>query len=83
MNERPNIGEALAQELALAAIRSAEELDQLGSLDAALRIEQSGRDVCANKLYALEGAIRRVRWHDIPVNERRALWAQYTQMRLI
>ncbi|MBU0595103.1 TfoX/Sxy family protein [Candidatus Bipolaricaulota bacterium] len=70
----PNIGTSVARELLDAGISTAEGLKRLGAVDTALQLIASGHEVCASKLYALEGAIRGIRWHDIPLEERRALW---------
>jgi len=50
-----------------------------GAMGAALRLVEHGDHVCSNRLYALEGASRGVRWHDIPQDERSALWKAYQQ----
>lgn len=74
-----NLGKALIAELAAAAITERSELERLGSLKVARRIAVHGGSVCANKLYALEGAIRGVRWHAIPSSERAALWRVFQE----
>ena len=67
----PNIGSALAERLASAGITSYEHLSALGSVEVTLKIH-AGLDpgACYNMLYALEGAIRGVRWHTISKQER-------------
>jgi DNA transformation protein len=67
---------AVAQ-LERAGITTPEKLRKLGSVRAALRLTGVGVPVCASKLYALEGAIRGVRWHAIPAGERAALRKQF------
>jgi len=63
----PNSGAALGPaELPIAGVHSSEELKRLGALGAAPLLLASDLEVCANKLHALEGAIRGIRWHDIP-----------------
>ena len=73
----PNIGDVLAALLGAAGIQSPGELKRAGSVGAALRIAAVGERPCASKLFALEGAIRGVRWHSIPKNERAVLWAKF------
>ena len=73
----PNIGGIVAKQLERAGIVSAEQLEREGSIGAALRLEGIGVQVCQSKLCALEGAIRRVRWHSIPAEERKILWEQF------
>ncbi len=74
----PNIGDVLAEKLTHAGITGYPELVSLGSVEAALRI-RAGVDpgACYNMLYALEGAIRGVRWHTIPKGERDRLKREF------
>lgn len=79
LTDLPNIGAVLAGKLEDAGIRTASDLTTLGSVEALLRI-RAGADAdapCANTLYALEGAVRGIRWHAIPRSERDALWRRY------
>jgi len=69
----PNLGPVVSEQLRRAGIDSPETLLALGSVEAALRLVESGVSVCSSKLSALEGAIRGVRWHAIPADERAAL----------
>jgi len=64
LTDLPNIGETLADKLAKVGISSKEDLVNIGSEQAIVRIatlENSG--ACINMLYALEGAIQGIRWH--------------------
>ena len=64
LTELPNIGRGIASDLQKAGISTAEELKQIGSRDALLRIRlHSDSGACFNKLCALEGAIQGIRWH--------------------
>jgi DNA transformation protein len=69
----PNIGPVLAVKLRESGIASYDDLAKLGSVDAMLRIARGSKVVRFNMLYALEGAIRGVRWHSIPNDERAKL----------
>jgi DNA transformation protein len=70
----PNIGAILAGKLAEAGITSHEDLVSLGSVETLLKIRAAiDPGACYNMLYAVEGAIRGVRWHDIPKAERQQL----------
>jgi DNA transformation protein and related proteins len=73
VGELPNIGPVVAAELLAAGIATADELLALGSVGAGAALRAAGFDVCSSKLGGLEGAIRGVRWHDIPAVERAAL----------
>jgi len=77
----PNIGEILESELASSGLDMHDQLMAAGSLNAAVCLERHGFSVCRNKLYALEGAIRGVRWHSIPTQERFALWRSYQELK--
>lgn len=69
----PNIGEVLAKKLRGIGITGYDDLASMGSIEAVLRIGESEVSACYNMLYALEGAIRGVRWHALPKEERRKL----------
>jgi len=74
----PNIGDVLAEKLATAGITGYDELVSLGSVEAMLKI-RDGLDpgACYNMLYAIEGAIRGIRWHNIPKGERDQLKREF------
>jgi DNA transformation protein len=69
----PNIGPVLAAELRAVGIESPEELVRIGSVSATLRLARGSPVVRYNLLYALEGAVRGVRWHALPRPDREAL----------
>lgn len=65
LTQLPNIGKTLAQQLTQVGVDSPEALARMGSRQAWLRIQQRDPSACYNRLCALEGAIRGVRWHDL------------------
>lgn len=69
----PNIGQVLAEKLKAIGITSHGDLVSAGSLQVFLRIKERDVSACYNMLYAIEGAIRGVRWHDLPKEERKRL----------
>jgi len=77
----PNIGAVVAGKLRAAGVTTPEQLRELGSVEAALRLRalaQRPEDApCASMLSGLEGAVRGVRWHTIPRHQREALWQCY------
>jgi DNA transformation protein len=77
----PNIGDKLADELRQVGITSAEQLVASGSVEAALRITRGRPHTGYNLLYALEGAVRGVRWHAIPKTDRARVRAEYDERR--
>ncbi|GAA0064447.1 hypothetical protein UT300001_29570 [Clostridium sp. CTA-1] len=46
-------------------IDSEEKLKELGSKETLMILKGLDNDICINTLYALEGAIRRIRWHNL------------------
>ena len=79
LTDLPNIGAVLAERLRAAGIETSSDLKNLGSVEVLRRVRQVCQDdlPCMNMLCALEGAIRGVRWHSIPKNERAQLWRRY------
>ena len=77
LSSAPNLGRALIAELAGVGVTDLVQLEQLGSVETARRLARHGVSVCANKLYALEGAVRGIRWHTIPAQERSELWRRF------
>ena len=73
----PNIGDKLADEMQRVGITSAEQLVELGSVEAAVRITRGRANTGYNMLYALEGAIRGVRWHSLSKEDRARVRAKY------
>jgi DNA transformation protein len=73
LTELPNIGKTLAAELEKLGVASREELVSLGSVEAARRIAKTRSGTCHSLLFALEGAIRGVRWHSLPKSDRARL----------
>lgn len=75
LEKMKNIGKNLAESLIAVGIKDSDDLIQVGSIEAAIRL-----DACANKLYALEGAILDVRWHSMDVKYRQSLYEQYLEV---
>ena len=75
----PNIGAEMARCLLAAGIDSPEDLRRIGSVEAGIRVSEHRRcgPTCRSALSALEGAVRGVRWHSIPKEDRDAIWAEY------
>jgi DNA transformation protein len=69
----PNIGTVLAEKLVQAGITNYDDLADLGSVEAYLKIWDHEGVIGYNMLYALEGAIQGVRWHDLPKAQRQRI----------
>jgi DNA transformation protein and related proteins len=66
LSKLPNIGNTLAEKLIKAGITNEQELKMTGSENAIIKISAlENHDVCINMLYALEGAVQGIRWHDL------------------
>jgi len=46
-------------------INTVDELNDIGSQEAWLKIREIDESACLNRLMALEGAIQNIRWHDL------------------
>ena len=81
LSKLPNIGKVLERELNDVDINSVEDLIDVGSKEAWLRIKDVDENACVNKLMALEGAIQNIRWHDLSEDDKKDLKDFYnTQM---
>lgn len=76
IEDLPNIGPALAARLSDIGITEPDQLREAGSVACVLRLHDVHDPACYNTLYALEGAIRGIRWHDIPTADRDVLKAR-------
>lgn len=81
LSKLPNIGKVVEQQLSEVGIQTADELKEIGSRDAWLRIRAVDPSACYNRLCALEGAIRGIRWHDLPVPVKKELKEFYTSVK--
>lgn len=68
-----NIGKEIEKKLMAVGICSAEELLQLGSKEAFLRLKTRFSNVCLVHLYTLQGAIDRIEYNQLPDEVKRDL----------
>lgn len=61
----PNIGKTVEQQLNEVGVNTVKQLIEIGSKQAWLRIKSIDDSACINRLYALEGAIQGIRWHNL------------------
>ncbi len=61
LRELPNIGKEIERQLNQVNIVSYEQLKEIGSKQAWLKIREIDPSACMNRLYGLEGAIRKIR----------------------
>ena len=81
LKQLPNIGNVLSQQLQDIGVQTPEQLFQLGAKDAWLRIKAIDPSACYNRLCGLEGAIRGIRWHSLPIEVKEDLQLFYQQHR--
>ncbi|GLC32612.1 TfoX/Sxy family protein [Clostridium omnivorum] len=63
----PNIGKVVELQLNEVGIETIEQLIEVGSKQAWLRIKSIDESACINRLYALEGAVEGMRWHNLSI----------------
>ncbi|HEX3078552.1 MAG TPA: TfoX/Sxy family protein [Lachnospiraceae bacterium] len=63
-----NIGKEVEKQLNQVGINTYEELKEIGSKQAWLKIKSIDDSACIHRLYALEGAIREVKKSELPVD---------------
>lgn len=67
LSELQNLGPATEERLNAVGVASAEELDQVGAIEAYRRLRQRyPRETSLNALYAMIGALLDVRWTELP-----------------
>lgn len=81
LKQLPNIGAEIERQLNLIGIASYEKLKKAGSKEAWLKIYAMDTSACINKLYALEGAIKRIRKVDLTEETKNNLKAFYNEIK--
>lgn len=70
----PNIGKVLAKKLISVGITNENELKDIGSENAIIKIASlENHGACINMLYALEGAVKGIRWHNLSKQKKQEL----------
>ena len=69
----PNIGKVVEKQLNDIGIKTVEGLEEIGSKEVWLSIKKIDSSACYHKLCALEGAIQRIRWHDLSDEDKKNL----------
>lgn len=73
LSELPNVGKDLTQKLLAIGIDTPEKLRHTGTEQTYLRIKALDPGACFCVLCALEGAIRGIRWHNLPPERKEEL----------
>ena len=77
----PNIGSTLAEKLKMVGISTPGDLISTGSEDAMIKIKTIDKDACINMLFALEGAIQGIRWHNLDEYRKQELKEFFNQLK--
>lgn len=76
-----NIGRGLADKLKIAGIDSPEQLKSAGSEKAFIKLAAIDENACINQLYALEGAVQGIRWHELDKSRMKELTEFYNMLK--
>ena len=74
--ELKNIGNTSALWLTTIGINNSQQLQEIGAVEAYIRIQGRGIKVSKVLLYALEGALLNIHWNDIPEAKKERLRQQ-------
>ncbi len=74
----PNIAKKMEEQLNQVGIMTIQQLQETGSREAWLKIKAMDPSACYNRLCALEGALQKVRWHNLPPEIKADLKEFYT-----
>ena len=78
LSKLPNIGKVVEKQLNDVGISTVDDLINIGSKEAWLKIKEVDESACLNRLMALEGAIQNIRWHNLSDNDKKNLKDFYT-----
>ncbi|GAA0085308.1 TfoX/Sxy family protein [Clostridium sp. CTA-7] len=81
LSDLPNIGEKLEEQLNETGIETIDQLKESGSKEAWLNIKAIDSSACINRLYALEGAIQGIRWHNLSTEVKKELKEFYNSVK--
>lgn len=73
LTKLPNIGKVVEEQLNEIGIETVEQLNKIGSKQAWLKIKEIDNSACINRLYALEGAIQGIRYHNLSEDKKNEL----------
>jgi len=82
LTQMPNIGKVVAENLIQVGITTPEELCAVGSEQAFIRLQTIDETACFSMLQALEGAVKGMRWHNLP-KERKEELKEFFHLRRI
>lgn len=80
LKQLPNISKVIEKKLIDVGIDTPELLNEIGSKEAFIKIKQKDITACVNMLYALEGAVQGIRWHELPDDVKQELKKFYKKI---
>ncbi|MBR4447090.1 TfoX/Sxy family protein [Methanobrevibacter sp.] len=81
LSKLPNIGKVVEEQLNEVGINTVDDLIDIGSKEAWLKIKEIDDSACINRLMALEGAIQNIRWHDLSEDDKNNLKEFYNNFK--
>lgn len=82
LSEYPNIGLAVEEQLHQVGIDTIDQLQEIGSQEAWLKIQSIDPTACIHRLYALEGAIQGIKKKDLSQQDKQYLKDFYNQHKI-
>ena len=73
LSKLPNIGKVVEKQLNEVGINTVDDLINIGSKEAWLKIKKIDESACINRLMALEGARQKIRWHNLSDDDKENL----------
>ncbi|NRB37557.1 MAG: TfoX/Sxy family protein [Pseudomonadales bacterium] len=83
LTDLKNIGNTSALWLKAIGITNKQQLQEIGTIEAYLKIQERGIKVSKVLLYTLEGALLDCHWNDIPESTKQQLCLQVEQKNLV
>lgn len=82
LSEYPNIGPEIEKQLHLVGIDTMEQLQDVGTIEAWLRIQSIDSSACIHRLYSLEGAIQGIKKTELSQQDKDYLKQFYNEHKL-
>lgn len=71
LSDLPNIGIELEKQLNQVGIKTFEQLKEIGSKEAWLKIKKTDESACIHRLYAIEGAIKNIKKTELSIEKKK------------
>ena len=73
LTQLPNIGKVLSERLKEIEIETPEKLKSCGTENTFIKLKTIDSGACLNELFAIEGAIQGIRWHNLTLARKEEL----------